>query len=122
MIPPGPVVIAVGFIGYLVAGFSGADVAALATFIHCYLLTILHAPYFKKYGRRPSIKAFVDGITAAVVGALVCAIIIAISTNVDIPTALIAAFSVIVLSKFKKIKEPQVILVAAILGLILKSL
>lgn len=47
MITPGPVVITVGFIGYLVGGFSGACVAALATFIPCYLFTIIPAPYCK---------------------------------------------------------------------------
>ena len=65
MITPGPVVITVGFIGYLVAGFSGAMVAAVATFLPCYLLTILPAPYFKKHGKRPGILAFVAGVTAA---------------------------------------------------------
>jgi chromate transporter len=71
MITPGPVVITVGFIGYLVAGFPGACVAALATFLPCYLLTVIPAPYFKRIAKNRSIKAFVDGITAAVVGALV---------------------------------------------------
>ena len=33
MITPGPVVITTAFIGYLVAGFSGASVAAIATFL-----------------------------------------------------------------------------------------
>ncbi|CAN5201589.1 chromate transporter [soil metagenome] len=121
MITPGPVVITVGFIGYLVAGFPGAAVAALATFLPCYLFTVLPAPYFKKYGGHPSIKAFVDGITAAVVGALAgSVIVIAIRTVVDIPTALIAIATIIILLKTKKIKEPQVILVAAVVGLILK--
>src|SRR5688572_25430458 len=59
MITPGPVVITVGFIGYLVAGFPGAAIAALATFLPCYLFTIIPAPYFKRYGRHSSIKAFV---------------------------------------------------------------
>lgn len=123
MITPGPVVITVGFIGYLVAGFPGAVVAALATFIPCYLFTILPAPYFKKYGRNPSIKAFVDGITAAVVGALAGAVIvIAIRTIIDLPTAFIALASVVVLLKFKKIKEPHLILAAAAIGLIYKLL
>ncbi len=48
MITPGPVVITVGFIGYLIAGFPGACVAALATFLPCYLFTIALAPSFKK--------------------------------------------------------------------------
>jgi chromate transporter len=123
MITPGPVVITVGFIGYLVAGFPGAVTAALATFLPCYLLTILPAPYFKKYGRNPSIKAFVDGITAAVIGALAGAVvIIAIRTIRDFPTALIAIAAMVILIKSKKIKEPQIILVAAIIGLFLKLL
>jgi len=123
MITPGPVVITVGFIGYLVAGFAGACVAALATFLPCYLFTILPAPYFHKYGKHPSIKAFVDGITAAVVGALAgSVIVIAIRTIRDVPTAIIAIVTIIILLRVKKIKEPQIILVAALVGIILKLL
>jgi len=51
----------------LVAGLPGACVAALGTFLPCYLFTILPAPYFKKSGKLPSILAFVDGVTAAAV-------------------------------------------------------
>jgi chromate transporter len=122
MITPGPVVITVGFIGYLVAGFPGAGVAALATFLPCYLFTVIPAPYFKKIAKNTSIKAFVDGITAAVIGALVGAVvIIAIRSIIDIPTALIAVASMLALIYVKKIQEPYIILVAAIIGLILKS-
>jgi len=121
MITPGPVVITVGFIGYLVAGFPGACVAALATFLPCYLFTVIPAPYFKKIAKNKSIKAFVDGITAAVIGALVGAVIvIAIRSIVDIPTALIAIATVLALIYIKKIQEPQIIFIAAMLGLILK--
>ncbi|WP_411273789.1 chromate efflux transporter, partial [Daejeonella sp.] len=69
MITPGPVVITVGFIGYLVAGFPGATVAALATFLPCFLFTVVLAPSFKRIVKNQSVKAFVDGITAAVIGA-----------------------------------------------------
>ena len=123
MITPGPVVITVGFIGYLVAGFPGASIAALATFLPCYLCTVIPAPHFKKIAKNISIKAFVDGITAAVMGALVGAVIIIASRSIiDIPTALIAFLTVIVLIKFKKIKEPQVIIIAALFGIIYKTL
>jgi chromate transporter len=121
MITPGPVVITVGFIGYLVAGFPGACVAALATFLPCYLFTVIPAPYFKKYAKNTSIKAFVDGITAAVVGALVGAVIvIAIRGLVDIPVVIIALATVVALVKIKKIQEPYIILIAAVVGLVLK--
>ena len=76
MITPGPVVITVGFIGFLVAGFAGAAVAALATFLPCYLFTVIPAPYFKKYGKRPGIVAFVEGVTAAAIGAISGAVIV----------------------------------------------
>jgi chromate transporter len=121
MITPGPVVITVGFIGYLVAGFPGACVAALATFLPCYLLTIIPAPYFHKHGKHPSIKAFVEGITAAVIGALAGAVVvIAIRTIKDIPTITIALITAVMLLRFKKVKEPQIILGAALIGLLIK--
>lgn len=122
MITPGPVVITVGFIGYLVAGFPGATVAALATFLPCYLFTIIPAPYFKKYGKHPGIKAFIDGVTAAAVGAIAGAVIILAKRQVtDVPSVLIALTTILVLLRFKKIQEPFVILAAAIAGLLIKS-
>lgn len=121
MITPGPVVITVGFIGYLVNGFLGALVAALATFLPCYLFTIAMAPYFHKIAENNSIKAFVDGITAAVVGALVGSVfVIASRTIIDIPTLLIAVITILTLLYSKKIQEPFVILIAAVLGILIK--
>lgn len=118
MITPGPVVITVGFIGYLVAGFGGACVAALATFLPCYLFTVLPAPYFKKYGKLPGVLAFVDGITAAAVGAIAgSVIVIARRSIVDLPTALIAIAAAVALWRMKKLQEPVVVAVAALLGL-----
>lgn len=122
MITPGPVVITVGFIGYLVADFPGALVAALATFLPCYLFTILPAPYFKKIAKNKSVKAFVDGITAAVVGALAGAVvIIGLKSIVDIPTGIIATLAILSLIYIRKIKEPYVILIAALLGFVVKT-
>jgi chromate transporter len=123
MITPGPVVITVGFIGYLVAGMSGATVAALATFIPCYLFTIIPAPYFKKYGKLPGVIAFVDGITAAAIGAITgSVIVIAKRSIIDLPTVLIALITVFLLWKFKKLQEPVIIAAAAAAGLVLYPL
>ena len=122
MITPGPVVITVGFIGYLVAGVPGACIAALATFLPCYLFTILPAPYFKKYGKHPGIKAFVDGVTAAAIGAIIGAVgVLGKRQLTDITAVVLAAATVLVLLKFKKLQEPFIILAAALLGLALKN-
>ena len=121
MITPGPVVITVAFIGFLVAGFPGASVAAFATFFPCYIFTILPAPYFKKYGKHPAIKAFVDGVTAAAIGAIAGAVLVLSKRMLsDIPSILIALATIGVLLKFKKIPEPLIILVAALIGVVIK--
>lgn len=118
MITPGPVVITVGFIGYLVAGLPGACVAAAGTFLPCYLFTILPAPYFKKYGKLPAILAFVDGVTAAAVGAITGAVIVLAKRSiVDVPTALLAVVTIVLLLKFKKLSEPMIVAGAALIGL-----
>ncbi len=118
MITPGPVVITVGFIGYLVAGLPGASVAALATFLPCYLFTIIPAPYFTRFGKVPGVIAFVDGITAAAIGAITgSVIVIAKRSIIDIPTAVLALATAALLWKFRKLPEPVIVAGAALIGL-----
>jgi len=115
--------VTVGFIGYLIAGLPGACVAALATFLPCYLFTIIPAPYFKKYGKLPGIIAFVDGVTAAAIGAITGAVIVLAKRSLfDIPTVLLAIATVLLLLKFKKLQEPVIVAGAAALGLVVYPL
>lgn len=119
MITPGPVVITVGFIGYLIAGLPGAVVAALGTFLPCYLFTILPAPYFKKHGKRPAVVAFVDGVTAAAIGAITGAVVVLAQRSiVDIVTAVMALVTIGLIWKVHKIPEPVLVVVAAVIGLL----
>jgi chromate transporter len=123
MITPGPVVITVGFIGYLVGGFAGACVAALGTFLPCYLFTVLPAPYFKKYGKLPAVKAFVDGITAAAVGAITGSVLVISKRSlIDMPTVALAIATVLLLRRFKKLQEPVIVVAAALFGLVVYPL
>jgi chromate transporter len=123
MITPGPVVITTGFIGFLVQGFWGAVVAAIATFLPCYLLTVIPAPYFKKHGKRPAIVAFVDGVTAAAIGAIAGAVVVIGQRSIsDWITALLAVVTAFVLWRFKKIPEPVIVAAAAAIGLLVHPL
>ena len=76
MITPGPVVITVAFIGFIVAGLAGAVMASIGIFLPVYLFTIIPAPWFKRHRDNPQLKAFVDGATAAATGAITGAVIV----------------------------------------------
>jgi chromate transporter len=120
MITPGPVVITVGFIGYLVAGFPGAVVAAQATFLPCYLFTNIPAPYFNNHGKKPGIVAFVDGVTAAAIGTITGAVVVLGKRSItDIPTVLILVITIVLLWKVKKLPEPVIVALAAVAGLLI---
>jgi chromate transporter len=128
MITPGPVVITVGFVGYMVAGPCGGTIAAMAVFLPCYLLVIVFAPYYRFFARNERIKAFVQGITATVIGAIAgAAIIISRRTLigrgslVEVPAALIALAALAVLLSGKRVPEPVLILAAGAIGLVLKQ-
>lgn len=119
MITPGPVVITVAFIGFIVAGFAGAVMAAIGIFLPVYVFTIVPAPWFKRHRDNPQLKAFVDGATAAATGAITGAVLVLGSRAIkDVPTAVIAIVSLAVLWRYK-IPEPVIVSVAGIVGLIL---
>jgi chromate transporter len=118
LITPGPVVITTAFIGYLVSGLGGSILAAFATFFPCYLFTVIPAPLMRRHGTRPGIISAVDGITAATTGAIAGAVfVLGRRSIVDLPTALIALATFIVLARTSKIPEPALVLMSAALGL-----
>jgi chromate transporter len=120
MITPGPVVITVGFIGYLVAGLPGASLAALGMFLPTYGVVVLMAPWFRRVAGNRMLKALVDGVTAAAVGALVGAVIVlGRGALVDLTTLAIALATFGVYWRGWKIPEPFLILGAGALGLLL---
>jgi chromate transporter len=119
MITPGPVVITVGFIGYLIAQFPGAVVAALGVFLPVYLFVVIPAPYFERYAKNQKLVAFVDGVTAAATGAIAGAVIVlGRRAIIDLPTAAIALGALMLLLRFK-IREPILIALAGATGLLL---
>jgi chromate transporter len=120
MITPGPVVITVAFIGYLVAGPLGSIAAAIGVFVPCYLFVIIPAPYFRRFAGNRRVKAFVDGVTAAATGAIAgAAFVLGKRALVDVTTVAVALATWLVFSRFKKVPEPLVIVAAGVVGLFL---
>jgi chromate transporter len=120
MITPGPVVITVAFIGYLVAGVAGATAAALGIFLPVYLVVVLLAPSYKRWASNAQLKAFVRGVTAAATGAIAGSVVVLARRSIyDVPTILICAAGVAVLFRWK-VPEPLLIACAAVAGLLLR--
>jgi len=119
MITPGPVVITVAFIGYLVAGVSGATAAAVGIFFPVYLVVVLLAPSYKRWAKNPQLNAFVRGVTAAATGAIAGAVIVLARRSIyDVATLMIAAITLGILLRWK-VPEPILIVCAAVAGLLL---
>lgn len=119
MITPGPVVITVAFVGYLVAGTPGAVAAALGIFLPVYLVVVLLAPSYKHWAKNPQLNAFVRGVTAAATGAIAGAVVVLTGRSVyDWPTVFIAVASLLVLFRWK-VSEPLLIAAAGVAGLLL---
>jgi chromate transporter len=122
MITPGPVVITVAFIGYLVAGVAGATAAALGIFLPVYLVVVLLAPSYKRWAKNPQLNAFVQGVTAAATGAIAGAVVVLARRSIyDLPTVLICLLSFAVLFRWK-VPEPVLIAGAAVAGLLLHKI
>src|ERR671916_850749 len=122
MITPGPVVITVAFIGFLVAGFPGATLAAIGIFLPVWVLTVIPAPWFVRHRNNAQLRAFSDGATAAASGAIAGAVVVlGQRAIVDLPTASIAVASLGLLWRFK-LPEPLLVLIAGLAGLLLVPL
>jgi chromate transporter len=121
MITPGPVVITVAFIGYLLGGAPGMAVAAVAVFLPVYLFVILPAPYFRRHRAQPIVQAFVAGVSASATGAIAgAAYVLATRALIDALTALVALAAFLVLIRWK-ISELWVIGAAALVGLLVRQ-
>ncbi|MBI2071408.1 MAG: chromate efflux transporter [Elusimicrobia bacterium] len=119
MITPGPLLITVAFIGYLAAGLAGAVLATIGIFTPVYFFTVIPAPYFKRYKDQPQLKAFVDGITAAAVGALAGAVVLLIPQAVPNLKCAVIFLASLILLLGSKFPDAVIVLAAGLAGLLL---
>lgn len=119
LITPGPVVITVAFIGFLVAGIAGAVLAAVGIFVPVYFFTIIPAPWFRRHRDNLQLRAFAAGTTAAASGAIAGAVLVLGRRAIfDVPTMVIALVGLVLLWRFR-VQEPLLVAGAGLAGLLL---
>ncbi len=118
-VTPGPVFTSATFIGYLLAGPTGAVVATFGIFLPAFLFTALSATLLHRVRNAPAVRGFLDGVNAAAV-ALIAVVLyeLARSALVDITMVAIAVISAALIFLLK-VNSAWVIVGAAAIGLVL---
>lgn len=99
-ITPGPILISATFIGYKVAGITGAIGASVGIFTPPAVLMLICTHYLTKLQSSPTLQAILKGVRCAVIG-MIASAAYAISMIVDINFTTIIIF---ILSLFSLIK------------------
>ncbi|MBW4696299.1 MAG: chromate efflux transporter [Aphanocapsa lilacina HA4352-LM1] len=115
---PGPVFTTATFVGYLLGGAPGAAVATLGIFLPAFIFVALAGWFAPRIGRSPSARAFLDGLNVASL-ALMAAVTfeLAGAAIVDIPTAVLAALSAVLLVRWGW-NSAWLVLIGAAMGLV----
>jgi chromate transporter len=100
-VTPGPVFTTATFIGYLLAGPSGALVATVGIFLPAFVFVALSGPLVPRLRASPAASAFLDGVNVASL-ALMAVVTAQLggAAIIDIPTAAIALVGAAILLRF----------------------
>lgn len=115
-VTPGPVFTTATFIGYVLAGPSGALVATVGIFLPAFVLVAASGPLLPRLRASPTAGAFLDGVNVASL-ALMAAVTAQLggAALVDFPTALLGLLSAALLLLFK-VNATWLVLAGAALG------
>jgi chromate transporter len=118
LITPGPVTIIGAFIGYKVAGVTGALVGMVNMYFPAWAMTTLVAAPYAKAGQVGYVKQVIGGIVAAFIGTLVIVLIkLAADTLVDVPSIAMAAAAFLI-QRFVRIDTVWIVIGGALVSLV----
>jgi chromate transporter len=121
-VTPGPVNSTATFVGYLLGGVPGAAVATLGVFLPSFLFVAASGRLIPRLRQSPVVAPFLDGVNAASVALMtLVSWQLGRAAIVDLPTALLAVISAVVLIRFE-ISSAWLILAGALAGLALGRL
>lgn len=115
-ITPGPVFTTATFVGYVLAGPAGALVATIGIFLPAFFFVAVSGPLVPRLRRSPVAGAVLDGVNVASLALMgVVTVQLGRASLTDLPTALLAAASALLLLRFK-VNATWLILGGGLLG------
>jgi chromate transporter len=116
---PAPLIIFSTFMGYLGGGALGAVVMTIGVFAPAFLFTLIGHDYFERLVENKATHAFLDGVTASVVGLIAATVpILGRAAIANVPALLIFGIALIVLYRWKaRSAVAVVVLGAGLIGL-----
>lgn len=113
---PGPVFTTATFIGYLLAGSTGAVMATVGIFLPAFVLVAVINPWVPRLRRSPWAGGFLDGVNVASLGLMAVATWqLGFAALVDWLTVALAALSFVAIFRFK-INSTWLVLAGAVVG------
>lgn len=101
-VTPGPVFTTATFVGYLVAGGSGAAVATVGIFLPAFVFVALSGPLVPRIRRSAIAGAVLDGVNVASLALMsVVTWLLARSAVINVTTALVAIVSAVLLFRYR---------------------
>lgn len=119
---PAPLIIFSTFVGYAGGGFSGALLMTIGIFLPAFLFTLVGHNFFERITENKKLVAFLDGVTAGVIGLIAgTAIFLFVGIANDIPSLIIFAIGLFILYKWRsKASVPVLVIAAGLVGLVIK--
>ena len=111
-ITPGPVFITATFIGYKVAGITGALLATIAMFTPPMVLTVLLSRFVKTLNQSTLVKAAMKAVRAAVIG-MIFASAVTIGQTISVSIVSVAIFLVAFYISFKYTISPVYLIIGS---------
>ncbi len=120
---PGPLSTTVTVVGYIVAGVPGAIIGTCGFFLPSFVLVILTAPLIPRMRRSPFLSAFLSGINAGVIAAILITLVDLANTALRAPdggwspAAIVLALAALVLLLRFRVSATGLILLGGLSGL-----
>lgn len=121
-VTPGPVFTTATFIGYILGGFPGALIATAGIFLPAFFFVAISGPLVPRLRKSAIAGAFLDGVVVASLSLMaVVTWRLGRDAVVDLPTALLAIGSAVLLIRFR-LNSLWLVLGGALIGLLIYAL